>query len=168
MTRSQPSGVLVRACALVINADEVCLIRRLRTEGDQYSVPGGLRHLGEGTAAALARELKEELGLDTDQLPEPPVLRWVQDQTTTRPGTPEPFERLHLIHTLNVPDGIRSRIATTEQDANDTTQVVWVPLAQAAALHLYPAIGSVLTAPAGTSTGPVELPPMVDGTYRWR
>ncbi|MFF0476474.1 NUDIX hydrolase [Streptomyces sp. NPDC004284] len=135
---------------------------------DQYTLPGGLRHGGEGTAAALARELEEELGLDAARLPAPPVLRWVQDQITTRPGSAEPFQRLHLIHTLDVTDSTRSLIAATEQDADDTTQVVWIPLAQAAVLHLYPAVGAVLADLSDLPGGPVGLPPMVDGTYVWR
>ncbi|MEU2232568.1 NUDIX hydrolase [Streptomyces vietnamensis] len=164
-----PSGGLVRVCAVIVNAGEICLIHRRRAEGvDQYTLPGGLRHVGEGATAALARELKEELGLDAAWLFAPPVLRWVQDQITIRPGSMEPFQRLHLIHTVDVPDGIRSLIATTEQDADDTTRIVWASLARAAVLHLYPAVGAALATPADTWGGPVELPSMVDGTYVWR
>lgn len=163
-----PTGILVRACAVIINADEVCLIRRRRPTGDQYSLPGGLRHLGESTTVALVRELAEELGFDALKTPEPPVLRWVQYQRTTRPGVPGLFERLHLVHTLAVPDSDRALIATTEQDADDGARVVWIPVGQAAGLHLYPAVGAVLTGLSDPPDQPVELPAMVDGTYVWR
>ncbi|MFJ6518266.1 NUDIX domain-containing protein [Streptomyces filamentosus] len=163
-----PTGILVRACAVIINADEVCLIRRRRPTGDQYSLPGGLRHLGESTTDALVRELAEELGFDALKTPEPPVLRWVQYQRTTRPGVPGLFERFHLVHTLAVPDSDRALIATTEQDADDGARVVWIPVGQAAGLHLYPAVGAELTGLSDPPDEPVELPAMVDGTYVWR
>ncbi|KAA6215651.1 NUDIX domain-containing protein [Streptomyces filamentosus] len=163
-----PAGILVRACAVITNADELCLIHRRRPTGDQYSLPGGLRHLGESTTDALVRELAEELGFDALKTPEPPVLRWVQYQRTTRPRTPGLFERLHLVHTLTVPDNDRALIATTEQDADDGARVVWIPVGQAAGLHLYPAVGAVLTGLSDPPDEPVELPAMVDGTYVWR
>ncbi|MEV7565671.1 hypothetical protein [Streptomyces tanashiensis] len=95
------------------------------------------------------------------------MLCWVQDQITTRPESTEPFQRLHLCHTVDVPDGIRNLIAATEQDADDTTRIVWAPLVRAAVLHLYPAVGAALATPADTWGGPVEQPPMLDGTYVW-
>ncbi|MYW11367.1 NUDIX domain-containing protein [Streptomyces sp. SID2563] len=115
--------------------------------------------------AGLARELREELGLDVAALPEPPRLLRVQDQSTTRPGRPGTFRRLHLIHLLAVPREVRAAFPAVELDAEDGTRVVWVPLAEAAGLHLYPAAGPVLLDAAGPD---VLLPPLTDLTYAWR
>lgn len=161
-------AVPVRTCVALVNRGEVCLIRRRRTDGDQYSLPGGLLEPEEEIPTALARELKEELDLDTTGLPAPPSLRWIQDQATTRPGSDIPFRRLHLIHALGIPDHIRDRIASTELDADDTTRVLWIPLAEAATLHLYPAAGPALASLADGTSYPVQLPPMQNRTYHWR
>ncbi|MBB4951900.1 8-oxo-dGTP pyrophosphatase MutT (NUDIX family) [Kitasatospora gansuensis] len=137
--------------------------------GDQHSLPGGLVHPGEDTATALARELREELGLDTAALPDPPRLRRVQDQLTTRPGRDGVFHRLHLVHVLRVPLTVRQDLASVEIDAEDRTEVAWTDVVRAAGLHLYPDVGQALA----TSSGPdadaaVLLPPMTDLTCRWR
>ncbi|GHH80451.1 hypothetical protein GCM10018781_60790 [Kitasatospora indigofera] len=44
----------------------------------------------------------------------------------------------------------------------------WLPLAEAAGLHLYPAVGPVLHQAALPAGGPLLLPPMTDTSYRWR
>ncbi|MFE3629456.1 NUDIX hydrolase [Streptomyces goshikiensis] len=165
-------AVPVRTCVAIVNQGEICLIHRHRADGDQYSLPGGLLDPEEQIPAALARELKEELDLDTTALPCDPDLRWVLDQATRRPGSHELFRRLHLVHVLHAPDHVRNLIAAAEQDAKDTTRVLWIPLAEAADLHLYPAVGPALAGLAGlandTSTMTVQLPPMLDHTYTWR
>jgi 8-oxo-dGTP diphosphatase len=170
VTGIRPPAITVRVCAGILNGDEICLIHRARPEGDQHSLPGGLVHQNEAVPAALSRELKEELDLDLTSLPRQPELRWVQDHFATRPGSPEPFRRLHLIHLLHLPDSARQALATTEQDAPDRARVVWVSVEQAARLHLYPAVGdtlATLTHAAGIN-GPVLLPPATDRTYNWR
>ncbi len=158
----------IRVCAVLVNRREVCLIHRRRADGDQYSLPGGLLNTGEQAADALTRELQEELHLDISVLPHP-VLRWSLDQATTRPGTGTLFRRLHLVHTLDLPDSLRTQVTATEQDAEDTTRILWVPLDQVAGLHLYPAVGPAL-ADLATTAGdtPVELPAMDDRSYSWR
>ncbi|GAA1994301.1 NUDIX hydrolase [Kitasatospora viridis] len=168
MTTIDTPAVPIRTCVAIVNRGEVCLIHRRRTNGDQFSFPGGLLNPDEEVLAALLRELKEELDLDVTALADPPALRWVQDQVNTRPGTDTLFRRLHLIHVLDAPDSIREHVAATEQDAEDTTRVVWIPLAEAADLHLYPAAGPALAALASGATVPVQLPPMHDRTYSWR
>ncbi|MFG2630689.1 NUDIX domain-containing protein [Streptomyces sp. NPDC048473] len=163
-------AIAIRTCAAIIESDEICLIRRARPDGDQYSLPGGLLHPEEEVPVALARELKEELDLDVTALPDRPRLRWAQDQITTRPGRTGTFRRLHLIHLLAIPRYVRAVLPATEQDAEDITSVVWVPLAQAAERHLYPAVGnalSQLTEPADAPSN-VLLPPITDQTYTWR
>lgn len=136
------TALTVRACCVIVNDGQVALIHRQRPSGDQYSLPGGLVHADEQVPAALARELNEELDLDVTTLPRRPELRWVQDQLTTRPGSTDPFRRLHLIHVLpDLPSRARHAMPATEQDAEDCTRIVWEPIDQAVGLHLYPAVG---------------------------
>ncbi len=163
-----PSGIPVRVCAIILNYDEVCLIRRRRPDGDQHSLPGGIVNENEPIADALGRELREELNLDVAAQPQPPVLRWVQDHHTTRPGRPGTFRRLHLIHLLHLPDDTRRTLAATEQDAEDEASVIWVNIAKASELHLYPAAGEAVRAVRRSGAGPVMLPPISDETYAWR
>jgi 8-oxo-dGTP pyrophosphatase MutT (NUDIX family) len=171
-TAPAAAALTVRACCLILHDGQVALIHRQRPDGDQYSVPGGVVHADEGVAAALARELDEELGLDVAALPRRPELRWVQDQMTTRPGIAGLFRRLHLVHVLpDLPARAREAIAETELDAEDRTRVVWKPVDHASGLHLYPAVGPVIddfVKSPGRSAASVLLPPIADDTYRWR
>jgi len=162
------TAITVRACAVILEGRQFCLIYRQRPD-DQYSLPGGLVHTDEEVPAALARELEEELDLDLSALPGRPELRWVQDQLTTRPGSDALFRRLHLIHVLHVPARVRHTMAATEQDAEDDARIVWKDLDQAASLHLYPAVGEAISAlVTQVRPAPVLLPPITDRTYRWR
>lgn len=165
------TSLTVRACCAILHDGQVALIHRKRPDGDQYSLPGGIVHADEEVPAALARELSEELCLDLSALPRRPELRWVQDQITTRPGSSDPFRRLHLIHVLpDLPPAARHAMAATEQDAEDDTRITWTELGQAARLHLYPAVGDAIATLASTNShpGPVLLPPITDHTFRWR
>ncbi|MEV0846383.1 NUDIX hydrolase [Streptomyces sp. NPDC049954] len=165
----QTEAIAVRACAAILNRGSLCLIRRGRLDGDQYSLPGGLVCPEESVAQALARELKEELHLDIDTLDGPPTLLWVQDQQNTRPDHEGAFRRLHLIHRLSIPDGTRRSLPAVEQDADDANAVMWVPLRRAAELHLYPAVGPYLGAIDELPSEPnVMLPPMNDEKFAWR
>ncbi|MET9611682.1 NUDIX domain-containing protein [Kitasatospora indigofera] len=165
-------GIAVRVCAVILQGREMCVIHRERPDGDQYSLPGGLVSPQEDLSKALARELREELGLDVTSLPSAPRLLWVQDQITTRPGAGtggQPFRRLHLIHLLRVPLNVRRTLAGAELDAKDPTRVVWVDVVRAAGLHLYPAVGDALASLPGPATATtVLLPPITDLTFRWR
>jgi 8-oxo-dGTP diphosphatase len=168
---SPVTALTVRACCVILHDGQVALIHRQRPGGDQYSLPGGLVHADEQVPAALARELNEELGLDVTALPRRPELRWVQDQLTTRPGSTDPFRRLHLIHVLpDLPSRARHAMSATEQDAEDCTRIVWEPIDQAAGLHLYPAVGAAIQGLASASAlpAPVLLPPITDQSFRWR
>lgn len=167
---STTGAVPIRTCAAIIESDEICLIHRARPDGDQYSLPGGLLHPNEEVPAALARELREELDLDVTALPDRPRLRWAQDQITTRPGRTGTFRRLHLIHLLAIPRDVRASLPAKEQDADDLTNVMWIPLTQAPDRHLYPAVGTALrhlTQHRETASD-VLLPPITDQTYTWR
>ncbi|MBP0453918.1 NUDIX domain-containing protein [Kitasatospora sp. RG8] len=163
--------VRVRVCAVLVHDGRVCLIRRQRPAGVQLTFPGGVLEDGEDPTAALRRELLEELGLDLAVLPDPPVLRFVQDQSTLRAGEVEPFRRRHLVFTAHLPHHLVETVAQAEQDDPDQAPVVWLPAADAAGLHLYPDIGTVLdqaVRPDTTAGGPVLLPAMTTTSYQWR
>jgi hypothetical protein len=117
-------------------------------------------------------ELLEEVGLDLAALPTPPVLRFVQDQQTQRLGEEAPFRRRHMVSTAHLPDEVRlCRRSRTEQDDLDQAPVVWLPVPDAAGLHLYPAIGPALDQASLTDTttgGPLLLPAMTGASYQWR
>ncbi|BFV54912.1 hypothetical protein KCMC57_up63740 [Kitasatospora sp. CMC57] len=80
------------------------------------------------------------------------------------------FRRRHLVFTAHLPDDLRQAVAATEQDDPERAPVVWLPLATAAGLHLYPAIGPVLdqTTQPGTTIEPLLLPAMTGAAYQWR
>ncbi|MFG3228754.1 hypothetical protein ACGF07_28800 [Kitasatospora sp. NPDC048194] len=83
----------------------------------------------------------------------------------------EPFRRRHLIFTAHLPDHLVQAVAAVEQDDPDQAPVVWLPVADAADLHLYPDVGAVLgqaVRPDATAGGPVLLPAMTTTSYRWR
>ncbi|WP_329485007.1 NUDIX domain-containing protein [Kitasatospora sp. NBC_01246] len=163
MTTSLVSGpVRVMVCAVLVHDGEMCLNRRQREAGLQHSLPGGLLEDGEEPADALRRELTKKLGLALAMLPAPPVLRFVQDQDTERPGERMPFRRRHLVYVAHLPDHLVAAVAQVEQDDPGRAPVVWLPVADAAALHPYPDVGAVLvqavrpdTARAG---GPLAAP----------
>ncbi|MGW4808013.1 NUDIX domain-containing protein [Kitasatospora sp. NPDC004272] len=163
--------VRVRVCAVLVHDGRLALIRRHRLAGEQHSLPGGVVEDGEEPADALRRELIEELGLDLAVLPAPPQLRFVQDQETERPGESTPFRRRHLVYVAHLPDHLAQAVAAVEQDDPDETPVVWLPVADAAALHLYPDVGTVLgqaARPDATADGPLLLPAMTTTSYQWR
>lgn len=56
---------MTRCAAVILSADgEVALIERWRAGLQYYVFPGGAAHPGESCAAAMVREVKEELGLE--------------------------------------------------------------------------------------------------------
>lgn len=65
--REYPSRPLVGVGAIVVVDGRVVLVRRRREPlAGRWSLPGGLLELGEALAAGVAREVKEETGLDVD------------------------------------------------------------------------------------------------------
>ncbi|MEU9047332.1 MULTISPECIES: NUDIX domain-containing protein [unclassified Kitasatospora] len=172
MTADTVAGpVPVRVCAVLVHDGWVCLIRRQREAGLQHSLPGGVveDEDGEEPADALRRELLEELGLDLTVLPAPLVLHFVQDQETKRPGETTPFRRRHLVYVAHLPDHLVQAVAAVEQDDAGQAPVVWLPVADAAGLHLYPDVGAVLDqAVRPVAGGPVLLPAMTTTSYQWR
>ncbi|WP_159400644.1 NUDIX domain-containing protein [Streptomyces sp. XY431] len=152
---------------MLLHDGRLALIRRDRPDGVQHSLPGGLVEEDEDPDAALRRELLEELGLDLADLPEPPVLRFVQEQETRRPGESGLFRRRCLVFTAHLPDRLHHTVAA-EQDDPGRVPVEWIPLAEAAGLHLYPAIGPVVEQAVEPATGPLLLAPMTSASYQWR
>ncbi|WP_369185861.1 NUDIX domain-containing protein [Streptomyces sp. Y1] len=132
---------------------------------------GSVAETGEDPVDALHRELPEELGLDLAVLPNAPVLRFVQDQETERPGERAPFRRRHLVFTAHLPDHLVAAVAAVELDDSGQAPVVWLSAADAVGLHLYPDVGAVLdraVGPDATVGGPVLLPAMTGASYQWR
>ena len=52
----------IAAGALFVDDDRLLLVRK--TSGNQRDIPGGYVDVGESSAAACQRELREELGID--------------------------------------------------------------------------------------------------------
>ncbi|MGH7166119.1 MAG: NUDIX hydrolase [Nitrospiraceae bacterium] len=65
MSRTYPSRPVVAVGAIVVKAGKVLLVRRRREPSrGLWSLPGGAVKRGEGLRKAVAREVREECGID--------------------------------------------------------------------------------------------------------
>jgi ADP-ribose pyrophosphatase YjhB (NUDIX family) len=69
MTRHYPDRPIVGVLGVVRRDGRVLLVQRARAPSvGKWGFPGGVQELGETIFAAVARELREETGLDADPL----------------------------------------------------------------------------------------------------
>ncbi len=173
-TTSAPfSTIGIRTGALVFCGDDVALIRRDRADSTHYVPPGGNVEHGEDLAAALARELAEELDLDIDQA-EGGDLMWVVDQRVTRPGPTPPPRKLHLIYRLHITREVRATLAEVELDelpdgSHEVGVIEWIDYRTAAGLPIFPPVGPALAALSDPRAAVTDaaLEAVTDDNYTW-
>ena len=56
----------VRVCAIIYNQDKTKIFMQKQEDKDFYMFPGGRLEINEETLPAIKRELKEELGIESD------------------------------------------------------------------------------------------------------
>ncbi|HEV7536443.1 MAG TPA: NUDIX domain-containing protein [Acidimicrobiia bacterium] len=124
-----PSNPEVAVGAVVRRGVEILLVRRGRgTAVGQWAIPGGRVEFGEGLKAAVAREVREETGLDVRV---GRFLGWAE-----RMGDdPAPYHYVILDFAAEVIDP--DAAARAGDDADD---VAWVPTN---ALETYPLVAGL-------------------------
>jgi 8-oxo-dGTP diphosphatase len=124
-----PSSPEVAVGAVIRRGDEILLIRRGRgTAVGQWAIPGGRVEFGEGLKAAVAREVREETGLDVRV---GRFLGWAE-----RMGDdPGPYHYVILDFAAEPLDP-----AATARAGDDADDVAWVPTN---AIETYPLVAGL-------------------------
>lgn len=134
---------MVGVGGVVISDDRALLIRRgsepLRGE---WSIPGGTLELGETLIEGVARELREETGLEVKVLELIEVFERIFAGNPGEPGAPEGGDRpqYHFV----IVDYLCAAVSGTPRPGGDVTHVAWVREDELGRYNLTPAATRVL------------------------
>lgn len=132
--RTYPDRPIVAVGAVILDADRVLLVKRGHEPlKGQWSLPGGAVEVGETLEAALAREVREETGLDVSEGPVVEVLDRIQRDAEGR------IEYHYVI--IDYLSRVRGGRAARGSDADE---VRWVEVASLDAYHVTEKTASVI------------------------
>lgn len=137
--RSYPPRPVVGVGAIVLDADRVLLIRRAHEPlKGQWSLPGGGVELGETLEQAVAREVREETGLDVEVGPIVDVLDRITSDADGR-----------VEHHYVLVDFVCRPAGGVVHSASDADAAEWVPLAALAGYGVADVTTAVIRKAAG-------------------
>jgi 8-oxo-dGTP diphosphatase len=132
-TREYPERPVVGVGGVIIDGGRALLIRRgsepLRGE---WSIPGGTLELGESLEAGVARELKEETGLDVSVLELIEVFDRIFPENGARTTDGKTRPRFHYV----IVDYLCERIDGEARAGSDVTDVVFAREDELTRFHL--------------------------------
>lgn len=99
---------IVRAASILMENGRICLVKQAVTDTRHWALPGGKLELGEKLSECIAREFKEETGLDV-QVRE---LLYVTDRIVSDPYS-------HLVHMSFLVDRLGDRTLPLEWKHTD-------------------------------------------------
>ncbi len=133
MAREYPEKPVVGIGGVVIEDNRTLLIRRgsepLR---GQWSIPGGTLELGESLQAGVARELREETGLEVRVLELIEVFDRIFPSQTGNDGSPVRGPKFHYV----IVDYLCERISGEARAGSDVTDVAFATEDELADYHL--------------------------------
>ena len=116
-----PDRPIVAVGAVILDGGRVLLVQRGQEPlKGEWSLPGGAVEIGETLADALAREVREETGLDI-------VSVRFSTCSTASGAIPTAAPEYHYV-IIDYACGIRAGTATMAAPGTDAADVRWVPL----------------------------------------
>ena len=141
-SRRHPDRPIVAVGAVILDGDRVLLIKRGHEplEGE-WSLPGGAVEAGETLQAALAREVREETGLDVVVGPVVDVLDSIRRDAEGRAE----YHYVIVDYACRVREGAPSAASS----GSDAADVCWVELAELARCGVTPTAIAVIRKAVG-------------------
>jgi len=133
-TSTQLNLMRVRPCALIIERDCVLTMKYRYGEADVYALPGGNPDPGESLSEVIVRELREELGIETevDQM----VLC---GEVIGEDGRKDALHAVFLVHLIG-------GLPELNPEYTSASEIVWLSMTELTSRHLYPNVGQELKA----------------------